>query len=198
MNRTGGGRVLAGVAVWSNQHGRTSRRADRVDDEALARLCEEHGAVLLAYATHLLRDRDQAEDIAQETLLRAWTHPEASDPDRGSTRAWLLTVARNLVRDQARASKTRPHVVTDTIPEASLGSVDDEIDLAVESWVVAEALAELSPDHRTVLVETFYRGRSVRQAATVLGVPEGTVKSRTYYALRALRVALTEHGVISS
>jgi RNA polymerase sigma-70 factor (ECF subfamily) len=194
VNRTRGGRVLAGVAVWSTQRG---GQADRVDDDALARLCEEHGAVLLAYATHLTRDRDQAEDIAQETLLRAWTHPEALDPDRGSTRAWLLTVARNLVRDQARASKARPQVVTDEIPEASLGSVDDEIDLAVESWVVAEALAELSPDHRAVLVETFYRGRSVRQAATFLGVPAGTIKSRTYYALRALRVALTERGVIS-
>lgn len=194
MNRIGSRDVGHGVTAWRTPRG---RKADRVDEEALARLCDEHGAVLLAYATHLTHDRGHAEDVAQETLLRAWTHPEALNPERGSTRAWLLTVARNVVRDQARARSSRPHEVTNTIPEAALGSVDDDIDLAVESWVVAEALTELTPDHRAVLVETFYRGRSVRQAATVLGVPEGTVKSRTFYALRALRVALTERGVIS-
>ena len=194
MNRICSRDVGIGVTARRTAIG---RKAERIDEEALARLCDEHGAVLLAYATHLTHDRGHAEDVAQETLLRAWTHPEALDPERGSTRAWLLTVARNVVRDQARARNARPLEVTNTIPEARLGTVDDEIDLAVESWVVAEALAELTPDHRAVLVETFYRGRSVRQAATVLGVPDGTVKSRTFYALRALRVALTERGVIS-
>jgi len=194
VNRIGRRDVPAGVAVWRAPRGWS---AARVDEETLARLCDQHGAVLVAYATRLTGDRDQAEDVAQETLLRAWTHPEALDPDRGSARAWLLTVARNVVRDQARARRARPREVTDEIPEALLGSVDDEIDLAVESWVVAEALAELTPDHRAVLVETFYRGRSVRQAAAFLEVPEGTIKSRTFYALRALKVALTERGVIS-
>ena len=182
------------MAVWRNPRGLTAARVDEAD---LERLVDQHGAVLLAYATHLTGDRSQGEDVAQETLLRAWTHPEALDPERGSARAWLLTVARNVVRDQARARRARPHEVTDEIPEGLLGSVDDEIDLAVESWVVAEALAELTPDHRAVLVETFYRGRSVRQAAAFLEIPEGTVKSRTFYALRALKVALTERGVIS-
>jgi len=194
VNRIRRPSVPVGVAVWQTPRGRS---AARVDDAELARLCDEHGAVLLAYATRLTGDRAQAEDVAQETLLRAWTHPDAVDPDRGSPRAWLLTVARNVVRDQARARQARPHEVTNDIPEPALGTVDDEIDLAVESWVVAEALADLTSDHRAVLVETFYRGRSVRQAAAALDVPEGTVKSRTFYALRALRVALTERGVIS-
>jgi RNA polymerase sigma-70 factor (ECF subfamily) len=194
VNRIGRRHVSQRVAVWRNPRGLTAARVDEAD---LERLVDQHGAVLLAYATHLTGDRSQGEDVAQETLLRAWTHPEALDPERGSARAWLLTVARNVVRDQARARRARPHEVTDEIPEGLLGSVDDEIDLAVESWVVAEALAELTPDHRAVLVETFYRGRSVRQAATFLEIPEGTVKSRTFYALRALKVALTERGVIS-
>lgn len=194
MNRIDRRHVPGSVAGWRDAR---SRKAARVDEEALARLCDEHSAVLLAYATHLTGDRAQAEDVVQETLIRAWTHPEALDPDRGSARGWLLTVARNVVRDQARARRSRPREVTDQIPEAPLGAVDDEIDLAVESWVVAEALAELTPAHRAVLVETFYRGHSVRQAATVLDVPEGTVKSRTFYALRALRGALAERGVIS-
>ena len=194
MNRSGRGPVPRTVAAWRDARG---RQVARVDDEALARLCDEHSAVLLAYASHLTGDRAQAEDVVQETLIRAWTHPDALAPDRGSTRAWLLTVARNVVRDQARARRARPFEVTDKVPEVPLSAVDDEIDLAVESWVVAEALAELTPAHRAVLVETFYRGRSVRQASVVLDVPEGTVKSRTYYALRALRGALVERGVIS-
>ena len=78
-----------------------------------------------------------------------------------------------------------------------LDSGVDDLDDVLQSWVVGDCLAALSPDHRAVLVETFYQGRSVRQAAAVLGVPEGTVKSRTYYALRALRVALEEKGVVS-
>jgi RNA polymerase sigma-70 factor (ECF subfamily) len=66
----------------------------------------------------------------------------------------------------------------------------------VEGWLIAEALDRLTPTHRQVLIETFYRGRSVADAAARLGVPPGTIKSRTHYALRALRLALTEMGVI--
>jgi RNA polymerase sigma-70 factor (ECF subfamily) len=83
-------------------------------------------------------------------------------------------------------------VITDTLPETS--SVD-EADRAVEAWLIAEALERLTPAHRQVLVECFYRGRSVADAAARLGIPPGTVKSRTYYALRALRLVLAEMGV---
>ena len=71
-----------------------------------------------------------------------------------------------------------------------------EFDRAVLAWDVADAMAALSPEHRAVLLETYYRGSSVADAAKTLGVPEGTVKSRTYYALRALRVALEERGLV--
>lgn len=173
------------------------RSAERLDESALARLCDLHAPALLAYAVRLTGDQQHAEDVVQETLLRAWTHPSAFDEDRGSHRAWLLTVARNVARDHFRARRARPHEVPGEDLESLAGSVDEEIDLAVQSWVVAEALADLTPPHRSVLVETFYRGHSVRQAAAALGVPEGTVKSRTFYALRALKAALVERGVIS-
>ena len=65
----------------------------------------------------------------------------------------------------------------------------------MEAWTIAEALGQLSPAHREVLVECFYRGRSVAEAAAVLGIPPGTVKSRTHYAMRALRLVLEEMGV---
>ena len=75
------------------------------------------------------------------------------------------------------------------------GTDGDETDQLLLSWVVSEALTRLSSEHRAVLLECYYRGRPVAEAARRLGIPEGTVKSRTHYALRALRLALEEMGV---
>jgi RNA polymerase sigma-70 factor, ECF subfamily len=166
------------------------------DDEALLRaLNEEHGDALFAHALRLSSgDRQRAADLVQETLLRAWRHPEALDPARGSVRAWLFTTARHLAIDAWRRRVARAgEVVTDTLPEPP--PEVDEADRAVEAWTVAEALGRLSEAHREVLVECFYRGRSVAEAAARLGVPPGTVKSRTHYALRSLRLVLEEMGV---
>lgn len=164
------------------------------EDQALRLLYEQHAAPLLAYATRLSGgDRGRAEDIVQETLLRAWRHPEALDPERGPVRSWLFTVARNVAVDAHRARRARPNEVGDEA--LALVPAVDEIEHALDSWLIADALATLSPDHRAVLVETYYRGRSVSEAAAVLGIPAGTVKSRAFYALRALRLALEERGV---
>lgn len=171
----------------------------RTADEAVIRaLYLEHAGPLLGYTLRLTDgDRLWAEDVVQETLLRAWRHPEALDPARGPIRGWLCTVARNLVIDGGRARRARPPETGDA-PLLSVADerAEDEFDRALLSWEVAEALGVLSPEHRAVLLETYYRGRSVAEAAKVLGVPEGTVKSRTYYALRALRVALEERGLV--
>jgi RNA polymerase sigma-70 factor (ECF subfamily) len=105
----------------------------------------------------------------------------------------LFTTARNLAIDAWRRRTARVgEVITDAPPELPAA---DETDRAVESWLVAEALARLSRPHREVLVECFYQGRSVAEAATKLGVPPGTVKSRTHYALRSLKLVLEELGV---
>jgi RNA polymerase sigma-70 factor (ECF subfamily) len=164
------------------------------DAELLRAMFAEHGDALYAHALRLASgDRQRAEDLVQETLLRAWRHPEALDPDRGSVRAWLFTTARNLAIDSWRRRSVRVgEVITDALPEAPS---DDETDRTVEAWLIAEALARLSPVHREVLVECFYQGRSVAEAAARLGVPPGTVKSRTHYALRSLRLVLEEMGV---
>lgn len=154
-------------------------------------LFDEHAGPLYGYVLRLTGDAGRAEDVVQETLLRAWRHPEAL-ADR-PIRAWLFTVARNLVVDQARARRSRPQETGDEA--LAVVPADDELERAVESWAVAEAMAVLRPEHREVLLEVYYRGRSVKEAADTLGIPAGTVKSRTYYALRALKLALEERGL---
>jgi RNA polymerase sigma-70 factor (ECF subfamily) len=168
----------------------------RADAEVIRALFAEHGTPLFGYALRLLDgDRHAAEDVVQETLLRAWRHPEALATERGDVRPWLWTVARRLVIDLVRSRRARPHEVSEQLLPAADPS--DELDRALQAWQIADALKSLTPEHRDVLVQTYYLGRSVSEAATVLGIPAGTVKSRAYYALRALRLVLAEQGVTS-
>jgi RNA polymerase sigma-70 factor, ECF subfamily len=159
------------------------------DAETLIRtLYAEHGRSLLAYATRLTGDRAAAEDVVQETLVRAWKHAGDLTTGRGSVRGWLLTVARNIVTDRARARAVRPAEVADVVDKPPVQG--DHSESVVNTMVVMDALDKVSPEHREVLVQLYYRGRSVAEAANELGVPPGTVKSRSYYALRALRAVM--------
>ena len=95
--------------------------------------------------------------------------------------------------DEWRSKRSRKEIPTDDVAE--LAGAEDRTDQLLLSWVVAEALTQLSQEHRAVLLECYYRGQTVADAARRLGIPEGTVKSRTHYALRALRLSLEELGV---
>jgi RNA polymerase sigma-70 factor (ECF subfamily) len=160
----------------------------------MQQLHDEHAAALWGYCVRLTgNDRARAEDVVQETLLRAWRHFSVLDESRGSVRAWLYTVARNIVIDEWRTRRVHAETSVAEVPEAR--DPVDRTDELLLSWTVAEALTRLSPEHRAVLLECYYRGGTVAEASRRLGVPEGTVKSRTHYALRALRLALEEMGV---
>lgn len=168
------------------------RRTAATQDELLRALHDEHAAALWRYVVWICGDRQLAEDIVQETLLRAWRRPKVLDQGESSARAWLFTVARNLVTDHRRSARSRYEVGTDVLPERSAA---DEIDAMLDRWLVADALDALSPEHRAVVVHAYYLGQPVARIAQELQVPEGTVKSRLHYALRALRLALQERGV---
>lgn len=166
------------------------------DEQFLDALYAEFGPALYRFAYRWLKDRGRAEDVVQEVLLRAWRHPEVFVPGAGSPQAWLFRTTRNLLTDYWRADQSRPRVVADEQVVADEPG-EDEFEPLVDAWQVEAALAELPPHQRSVLVETFFRDRSVAEAARVLGIPAGTVKSRTHYALRALRVLLEQRGVTS-
>jgi RNA polymerase sigma-70 factor, ECF subfamily len=163
------------------------------EHQLMRALHDEHAAALWSFALHLTGgDRARAEDVAQETLLRAWRHPGVLDQSARSARSWLFTVARRIVIDGWRSAAARSEITTDQPPELA---APDDIERAVQGWLVADALAALSPRHREVLTLCYFHGLSVAEAAARLGVAEGTVKSRTHYALRSLRLVLEEKGV---
>ncbi|MDH6223234.1 RNA polymerase sigma-70 factor (ECF subfamily) [Streptomyces sp. MJP52] len=170
--------------------GTTMTRGTTAEHE-LARLQREHGRPLFALLLRLCDgDRQRAEDLVQETLVRAWQNPDALHDDAfDSVRPWLLTVARRLAIDARRARQARPAEVGDAVLENARVCAD-HADRSAAMLDVREAVRRLSPEHRDVLVLVYFRGASVAEAAAALGIPAGTVKSRAYYGLRALRRVL--------
>ena len=142
-----------------------------------------------------LGDRGLAEEAVQETFVRAWQAANRFDDALGSLRTWLFAIIRNVVIDLSRARAVRPALAPDTSrDEIDLRTLDDEIDRVLLAWQVEESLQKLSAEHRDALVEVHYKGRPYHDVAGELGVPVGTVKSRVYYGLKAMRLALEELG----
>ncbi|MGW2564538.1 sigma-70 family RNA polymerase sigma factor [Streptomyces sp. NPDC001514] len=156
------------------------------DERALAELQREHGPALLSFLIGLTYgDQQRAEDLLQETLVRAWQHPEAFEGPYESMRPWLFTVGRRLAIDARRSRMARPTEIGDAVLAATADPAD-VTDRAVAVLDVRAAVRSLSPEHRAVLVQIYFQGRSVAEAAEALGIPAGTVKSRSYHALRRL------------
>jgi RNA polymerase sigma-70 factor (ECF subfamily) len=166
------------------------------EDTLVRMLYDEHAGPLLMFVLRLTGgDRQRAEDIVQETLLRAWRNAHRLGAQgQQSLRPWLVTVARRIAIDDHRSVSARPPETYDRELE-SFPSTADDTDRVLQLMTVTDALRTLSQSHREILVETYFRGRTVPEAAEVLGLPLGTAKSRVYYALRALRTALQQRGV---
>ena len=173
------------------------------NDDGLRSAYAAYGNELFRFARRSLADEQLAEEAVQETFVRGWRAADRFDERLGSLRTWLFAILRNVVIDLSRAEASRPphvallgrrgHVTVEEDGEAGRDGVG-QFDQVLTVWQVEEALRHLGDDHRRVLVEVHLKGRPLRDVAADLGIPLGTVKSRTYYALRALRLALEELG----
>jgi RNA polymerase sigma-70 factor (ECF subfamily) len=159
------------------------------DERGIREAYAAHSGELYGFAVRSLRDPGLAEEAVQETFLRAWRAGDRYDPELGSLRTWLFAILRNVVIDLGRARAARPRVAVATVEPGH-----EPLEQVLLSWQVEEALRRIGHEHRIVIVETFYKGRPYAEVAAELGVPEGTIKSRVYYGLRALRNVLEELG----
>src|SRR6478609_1897568 len=128
-------------------------RATRRDALRLEALYDAHAAPVWRYVVHLTGDRAGADDIVQETLLRAWRTPKILAQDPATTRSWMFTVARHLVIDDARSAHHRREIAVAETPDVVTA---DATDALFEAILIEEALATLSTDHRTVIVRAYY------------------------------------------
>ena len=161
------------------------------DPDVLQELHRAHGSALWGYVVRLTGDPARAEDVVQETMLRAWRR-SISEHDDASARAWLFTVARHLVVDEARSARSRHEAVAEHVPEIAEA---DRVDALFDRMLITDALLSLTEEHRAVVVRAYYGRLPIAEIADELGIPPGTVKSRLHYGLRALRLALQERGV---
>jgi RNA polymerase sigma-70 factor, ECF subfamily len=161
-------------------------------EAALQELHDRHASELWRFAMRRTHDRELSEDIVQEVLLRAWKDPSLGQRDQAAARNWLFTASRNLIIDRWRSAASRHEQRMEDPPEESAG---DAISVVLDRWLIAEALASLPTEQRSVINAAYYEGRSIADISARLRIPEGTVKSRLHYGLRTLRLALQEKGV---
>jgi RNA polymerase sigma-70 factor, ECF subfamily len=161
-------------------------------EAALQELHDRYANELWRFAMRRTHDRQLSEDIVQEVLLRAWKDPSLGQRDQAAARAWLFTASRNLIIDRWRRAASRYEQRMDDPPE---DCADDVTSVVLDRWLIAQALARLSTEQRSVINAAYYEGRSIADISARLRSPEGTVKSRLHYGLRTLRLALQERGV---
>lgn len=154
-------------------------------------------------------DPELAQEVVQDVMVRVWQAAPRFDPSLGTFRAWVFRIARNALTDEVRRAGRRPRVVgplewhdredgqVSAVTLASVGDpAGDDVEAFLRSWLIRTALERLSTDHRTVVDLVHLRQLTIAQAAERLGIPEGTVKSRCFYALQNLRTAFQELGVV--
>jgi RNA polymerase sigma-70 factor (ECF subfamily) len=162
-------------------------------DQSMRALFHAYGGAIYSFALKRLGDAGLAEEIVQESMLRVWQHADRFNRRDGSLRNWLYEIATNLVIDAHRRRAARPPLAL--YPQPDIGDERESLEQEVLRWEVRAVIAQLRPEHREVIELIHFDGLKVREAAERLRIPIGTVKSRCYYALENLRIALEEQGI---
>ena len=161
-------------------------------NESMRALLRAYGGGLYGFALKRLGDPGLAEEAVQEVMVRVWRNADSFDDERGSFRSWVYQIATNVVIDLHRRRRARPPLAQLAVdPATELGSLEREM----ERWQLHMVIANLRPEHREVIALVHFEGLKLREAAEQLRIPVGTVKSRCYYALESLRIALEEQGL---
>ncbi|WP_030908258.1 sigma-70 family RNA polymerase sigma factor [Streptomyces sp. NRRL F-5126] len=163
----------------------------------LEALLVEHRRVVLARTVRLTNgDTGWAEDVVQETFLRAWRHADQLTSGQGSVRGWLLRVAHNLVVDGYRSARMRYGEVP--LEEAGEAESPEASDRVLTALLIRDALSRLPEAHRRAIEATYLCDWSTAQAASRLNVPVGTVKSRVFYGMRMLRSIIAAESSLAT
>lgn len=166
------------------------------DDSALGEVYDRFAALIYGLAVRVTRDRVVAEDITQEVFLIFWERPLAYDPDKGSLRAWLATIAHRRAVDHVRTEeRRRVSTLGPRLFEPEPERLEDGVLAADEAERVRQAVTKLPDTLREAVQLAYFGGRTYRQVGEELGVPEGTAKSRIRMALRKLAEELAEEEV---
>ncbi len=168
-----------------------SDRVEVADEAGLREAFLSHGGELFGFARRSLNSTPNAEDAVQETFSRAWRSRARFDPTLGSLRTWLFTIERRVILD---FSLRQAKYATVPLDQAREPASEDRVERAMLGWQMESALQRLDEEHRMIITEIYFNGRSGREVAEMFGLPEGTVRSRSFYALRMLRLLLEEGG----
>ena len=163
------------------------------DEQAFSQLVERIRPQALRVARGVVRDPSIAEEVAQEVLTEVWLKADRFDPDRGTVTGWVATLTRRRAVDRVRseqAGRDRDDRVARRSQVREVDVVADEVELRLEHWQVRRALTELSDRQREAIELAYFAGHTYRDVARVLGIPEGTAKSRLRDGLLRLREAL--------
>jgi RNA polymerase sigma-70 factor (ECF subfamily) len=180
---------VVGAPVVADEAELLRRVAAGDRNDALEELYRRYAGRLYGLGMHLLGDASLAEELVQETFVRLWRTAGRYDPDRGSVATYVFAIGRRIAIDLWRRPSSRPFA-----PDPPERPVDDPTEAVLSAVTVQDAIASLSPSHREILNLGYGEDRKQKEIAELLGVPLGTVKTRTFYALRALKLALQERG----